>query len=164
MVERPEDMVDHIGAMLGPGPWVSVDQSRIDDFARATEDFHWMHVDAERARETPTGSTIAHGFLSLSLIPALTRDMWAVRTRGGSYNYGMDKVRFITPVPSGARLRARQEIAGVDRVDGATRIRCRNRIEIEGQEKLALIADTIIQIFDAEQGWARSRASSGVSA
>lgn len=161
LVERPEDMASHIGAVVGPGEWVVVDQARIDAFAAATGDFHWMHNDPERAKETPTGRTIAQGLLTLSLLPALTRDMWSAAQRGGSYNYGVEGVRFITPVPVGARVRARLEIAGVERREGATRVRSRHTIEMEGQDRPVLVADTIIHIFDKELGWQRTAALPG---
>ncbi|MES1975650.1 MAG: MaoC family dehydratase [Pseudomonadota bacterium] len=146
-------MADHVGKVLGPGPWILVDQGRIETFARASQDDHWMHTDPVRAAGTPSGTTIAQGFLTLAMIPALTRDMWSVRTRGGSYNYAVEGVRFVSPVPVGSRIRARLEIAGVERRDGATRIRSHHIVEREGQERPALIADTIIHIIDAERGW-----------
>ena len=153
IVDRPEQMIDHIGQDLGAGPWLTIDQDRIDRFAGATDDFHWMHTDPVEAATTPSGRTIAHGLLTLSLIPHLARDMWSVLTRGGSYNYGVEGVRFVSPVPVGARIRAHQTIAGVERRDGATRIRSHYVVEIEGQQRPALVADMVIQIFSAERGW-----------
>src|SRR5690606_18643961 len=105
-VEFPKDMEQYVGKLLGVSEWVTIDQGMIDDFARVTRDDNWIHVDVERAkRELPEGKTIAHGLLTLSLVPWLGAQTYRIRQRGKGINYGSNKVRFISPVVSGARIR-----------------------------------------------------------
>jgi acyl dehydratase len=148
-VERAEDLAAHVGQVLGASEWLRLDQPSLDAFAALTGDDHWIHVDAERARrELPGGRTIAHGFFVLALIPYLQRGIYRVRQRGKALNYGCNRVRFTAPVPVGSRVRLRQTLLDCVRVDGATRLVFESTIEIEGHDRPALVAETLLQIFD----------------
>ena len=142
--ETPKDLLQNIGRELGPSDWMTVDQAMIDKFAEATGDHQWIHVDVERARkEMPDGKTIAHGYLTLSLVPRLAATLMRVKKRSRGVNYGSNKVRFITPVQAGARVRLRQRIANVEEIPGGVRITSQMTVEIEGQPKPALVAETM---------------------
>ncbi|MEM1041404.1 MAG: MaoC family dehydratase [Bacteroidota bacterium] len=135
-----------VGRDLGVSGWVTVDQARIDAFAACTEDHQWIHTDPERAaRESPSGTTIAHGFLTLSLLPAMRREVGVVPDGVARVlNYGLDRVRFLAPVPSGARVRARVRLASVTpKAEGPLLLKTENIVEIEGEETPALVAETL---------------------
>jgi acyl dehydratase len=143
-------VADFVGKELGVSDWLTVDQQRINDFAACTGDNQWIHVDVERAqRESPFGTTIAHGYLTLSLLPVMQFSVGTVP--GGvvaALNYGADKVRFITPVKAGARIRDRITLIGAeDKGGGRTLLTSRHTIEIEGEEKPALVADTLAMLL-----------------
>jgi acyl dehydratase len=144
-VEYPKDLKQHIGEELGPSDWMTVDQAMIDKFAETTGDHQWIHVDVERAkREMPGGKTIAHGYLTLSLVPRLAATLLKVEKRRRGVNYGSNKVRFTNVVPAGSRIRLRQRIVAVDDVSGGGhRITSQMTIEVEGQERPALVAETM---------------------
>ena len=144
-VESPKDLLKLVGRELGPSEWMTVDQAMIDKFADATGDHQWIHVDVERAKkEMPGGKTIAHGFLTLSLVPRMASTLLEVQKRSRGINYGSNKVRFITPVQAGARVRLRQRIANVEAIaGGGVRVTSEMTMEIEGQDKPALVAETI---------------------
>jgi acyl dehydratase len=143
-LETPKDLAQHVGRELGPSDWMTVDQAMIDKFAEATGDHQWIHVDVERAkRELPGGKTIAHGYLTLSLVPRLAQTLTKVKKRSRGVNYGSNKVRFINPVPAGARIRLRQRIANVEEIQGGVRVTSEMTVEIEGHAKPALVAETI---------------------
>jgi acyl dehydratase len=143
-LETPNDVAQHLGRELGPSEWMTVDQPMIDKFADATGDHQWIHVDVERARrEMPGGRTIAHGYLTLSLVPRLAATLMRVKKRSRGLNYGSNKVRFINPVPAGARIRLRQRIANVEPLPDGIRITSQMTVEIEGQDKPALVAEII---------------------
>jgi acyl dehydratase len=141
---------DFVGKELGVSDWLTVDQERIDEFARCTGDHQWIHVDVERARrESPFGTTIAHGYLTLSLLPAM---QFSVGTLPGgvkaALNYGADKIRFITPVKAGARIRDHVTLVGAeDKGGGRVLTTTRHTVEIEGEEKPALVADTLAMLI-----------------
>jgi acyl dehydratase len=144
-VEQPRDLKQHVGTELGPSEWVTVDQPMIDKFAEATGDHQWIHVDVERAkRDMPGGKTIAHGYLTLCLVPRLASTLVRVQKRRHGINYGSNKVRFISPVQAGARVRLRQRLVSVEDVaNNGVRVTSEMTIEIEGQERPALVAETI---------------------
>jgi len=143
-LETPQDLLQHIGKQLGPSDWMVVDQKMIDKFAEATGDHQWIHVDVERAKkEMPGGKTIAHGYLTLSLVPRLAATLVKVKKRSRGVNYGSNKGRFISPVQAGARIRLRQRLANVEAIQGGVRITSEMTMEIEGQDKPALVAETI---------------------
>lgn len=135
-----------IGHELGVSDWMTVDQDRINQFADCTNDHQWIHVDEARAqRDSPFGTTIVHGFLTLSLLPALRADLGVVPDGLAQVlNYGLDSVRFLTPVKAGARIRVRVEMLDV-KAKGEERklLKTKNTIEIEGEERPAMIAETL---------------------
>src|SRR6266542_4613360 len=145
IVETPQDLKQHIGTTLGPTEWITVDQAMIDKFAEATGDHQWIHVDVERAKkEMPGGKTIAHGYLTLSLLPRLVPMLLQVKNRKRGINYGSNKIRFTNTVPSGSRIRLRQTIKNVEDVpDNGVRVIYESVIEIEGQERPAMVAENI---------------------
>ena len=137
-----------VGQELGTSSWVTIEQERIDKFAEATGDHQWIHVEPERAKDGPFGSTIAHGFLTLSLIPALSWEVYSIEGARLSLNYGLNKLRFITPVKVGSRVRAHLTLASVDDVPGdALQVAMAVTIELEGAEKPAAVAETLTRIY-----------------
>ena len=144
-VETPQDLRQHIGETLGPSDWITVDQAMIDKFAEVTGDHQWIHVDVERAKkEMPGGKTIAHGYLTLSLLPRLAPTLLKVNKRKRGLNYGSNKIRFTNPVPAGSRIRLKQTIKNVEDVpDNGVRITSEMVIEVEGQERPALVAEVL---------------------
>jgi len=136
-----------VGEEVGFSDWVLVDQAMIDDFARMTGDHQWIHVDQARARkESPFGDTIAHGYLTVSLMTRLSYEIGAWPDHlGAIINYGIDRLRFLSPVKVGSRVRLRSVLGAVeDRPDGSLLLRNNAQIEIEGVEKPALVADTLV--------------------
>ncbi|MCW2592756.1 MAG: MaoC domain protein [Mycobacterium sp.] len=140
-----DDAVAMIGAELGVSRWVDIDQARIDAFADTTMDHQWIHVDVDKAKaESPYGATIAHGFLTLSLIPGVSKDNYIVKNAKMGINYGLNKVRFLAPVTSGSRVRVRSQLADATRVsDDAVNLTVRHTVEIDGVEKPAAVAELI---------------------
>ncbi len=148
-VERPADMKAHVGKTVGTSEWVLVDQPMINAFADATGDHQWIHVDVERAkREMPGGKTIAHGYLTLSLLPRLADSVYRIRRTSRGINYGSNKVRFTAPVPAGSRVRLHQVLKGVDDIQGGVRMTFESTVELEGQAKPALVAEALVLAFD----------------
>ena len=146
----PEKMKDRIGQELGVSDWVTVDQDMIDKFAEATGDHQFIHVDVEKAKMTPFGGTIAHGFLTLSLLPRLAAEADMPRPEGVKMgvNYGGNKVRFLTPVKSGSRVRGRFKLLDIEeKRPGQWQQTQEFTVEIEGESKPALIAEWISQFF-----------------
>lgn len=135
-----------VGKELGVSEWVEIDQARIDAFAHCTGDHQWIHVDVDRAqRESPFGGTIAHGYLTLSLVASQMIDLGAVpHDASAAVNYGLEKARFLTPVKAGARVRNRLSLIAADRKgDGRVLVRMENAVEIEGERKPALVAESL---------------------
>jgi acyl dehydratase len=144
VVDRPVDMKAYVGQKLGVSGWVTVDQAKIDKFADATGDHQWIHVDVERAkREMPAGKTIAHGFLTLSLLAGMAHQIYDIRNRSRGINYGSNKVRFTAPVPVGSRVRLSQTLKNVEDIDGGVRMTFESTMEIEGSARPALVAETL---------------------
>ncbi|MDH6282642.1 MaoC family dehydratase [Prescottella agglutinans] len=131
------------GVDLGTSGWVDVDQKKIDLFADATGDRQWIHVDPVRAQKGPFGGTIAHGFLTLSMMPVLQQQLYRIDGITMAINYGLNKVRFVTPVPVGARIRAHVRIGAVTPLEGAVQIELHTTIEVEGADKPACVAESI---------------------
>jgi acyl dehydratase len=142
---HPNEMHKHVGQEIGVSDWVEVSQERINRFAEATGDHQWIHVDVEKAKkEMPGGKTIAHGFLTLSLVPMLAHDILRIRKVSRGLNYGCNKVRFTNMVPAGSRVRGRQKLIAADPVDGnGIRFTYQFTIEIEGKDKPACVAETM---------------------
>jgi acyl dehydratase len=136
-----------VGTELGRSDWLTVEQSRVDRFAEATGDHQWIHIDPERAAAGPFGAAIAHGFLTLSLIPFLVKDIYSVDGVKMAVNYGLNKVRFITPVKVGSRIRAVQVLSGLDEVSGGLQVASTVTIEIEGSAKPAAVAETLTRLY-----------------
>jgi acyl dehydratase len=135
------------GSSLGPTEWLEITQDRVNLFADATDDHQWIHVDPEKAAQGPFGGTIAHGLLTLSLLPHFSHQLYTVSNIAMAINYGYNKVRFINPVKVGARLRARGEISKVDQLDGAVQAMTTITVEIEGAEKPAAVAESIVRFI-----------------
>ncbi|MCB2107062.1 MAG: MaoC family dehydratase [Rhodobacteraceae bacterium] len=148
-VDHPKELLAHVSKPLGTSAWITVTQAMIDDFARCTGDDNWIHIDVPRAaREMPGGKTIAHGFLTLSLTPQLTREILEVRQAARFINYGVDRLRFISPVPAGSRIRLSQTLSsGEAREDGGYRIVLASTVEIADTPRPAAIFDKIVLIY-----------------
>ncbi|MEB3065129.1 MaoC family dehydratase [[Mycobacterium] zoologicum] len=140
-----DEAVQAIGAELGVTNWLEVDQKRIDAFADVTEDHQWIHVDTDRAKaESPYGATIAHGFLTLSLIPGVSKQNYRVENAKMGINYGLNKVRFLAPVTAGSRVRVRSALIDAVKVDDSiVNLTVRHTVEIDGSDKPAAVADLI---------------------
>jgi len=138
------DLEQRVGQEVAVSPWVEITQDRIDRFAAATDDFQWIHVDRERARQSPFGGTIAHGFLTLSLLPMLTESAFELTGRTMGINYGLNKLRFTSPVPAGARIRGRFTLARLDPLDGGgVQTTWSVVVERDGGDKPVLVAETL---------------------
>ena len=152
VIKSIEDAKALIGEEVGLSDWTVIDQHRVDQFAEATSDHQWIHVDTERAaRELPDGKTIAHGYLTIALIPSLTGDFVQVENLARAVNFGLNKVRFYAPIPVGARLRGRATVLQARQRAGALILTSQVRIEVEGQKKPACVAETLgMYIFNEE--------------
>jgi acyl dehydratase len=142
-----DEFVAAQGAELGPTDWLEVTQDRVNLFADATDDHQWIHIDPERAANGPFGGTIAHGLLTLSLLPHFTHQLYTVDNVAMAINYGYNKVRFITPVRVGAKIRARAQITKVDQLDGAVQATVTVTVEIDGSDKPAAVAESIVRFI-----------------
>lgn len=143
---------ERVGEELGLSGWVTIDQARIDTFASCTGDHQWIHVDVERAkRESPFRGPVAHGYLALAMVAPLSMEVGVIpRDAAAGLNYGIDKVRFLAPVPAGTRVRLRVVLAGLEPKDGGQVImRTQNTLEMEGSEKPALVAETLALLIPA---------------
>lgn len=140
-----DEAIALIGAELGVSRWVDIEQQRIDAFAEVTMDHQWIHVDVEKAKaESPYGATIAHGFLTLSLIPGVSKDNYRIENAKMGINYGLNKVRFLAAVTAGSRVRVRSQLLDAMRVDDDTvNLTVRHTVEIDGAEKPAAVAELI---------------------
>ncbi|MFD1543511.1 MaoC family dehydratase [Nonomuraea guangzhouensis] len=134
---------------LGPSDWLVLDQQRIDAFADATGDHQWIHVDPERAASGPFGRTVAHGYLTLSLIPCFGRRLFRLDLGRARVNYGVNNARFPSPVPEGSRLRASATFAGLRETAAGAALTTRYTIELDGARKPACVAETITLVLDA---------------
>jgi acyl dehydratase len=138
-----QDLAAHVGEEVGASDWLVVDQARIQQFADATDDQQWIHVDPARASDGPYGATIAHGYLTLSLLPVLVQQVFAVGGVARRVNYGLDKARFPSPVVVGSRVRVVVSIRSVVPVDGGIHLGLRCVVEIEGADRPACVAETV---------------------
>ncbi|XVQ10085.1 MaoC family dehydratase [Spirillospora sp. CA-255316] len=144
-----EEVEDALDRPIGPSAWLVIDQERVDAFADATGDHQWIHVDAERAADGPFGRTIAHGYLTLSLIPHFAQQLFRLDLGQARINYGVNKARFPSAVPVGSRLRARAAFVGLRRTAAGTALTTRYTIEIDGGRKPACAAETITLVLQA---------------
>jgi acyl dehydratase len=133
------------GSQFGPTDWLEISQDRVNLFADATDDHQWIHVDPEKAANGPFGGTIAHGLLTLSLLPHFSHQLYRVDNIAMAINYGYNKVRFITPVKVGAKVRARGELTSVSQLEGAVQATTTITVEIDGSDKPAAVAESIVR-------------------
>jgi acyl dehydratase len=142
-----EEIESAAGQEIGVSEWVQINQSRVNQFADATGDHQWIHVDRERAKDGPFGGTIAHGYLTLSLVPWLGSMIFKLQTPGAKLNYGVNKVRFPNPVLVGSRIRSRVTIGKVTDIPKGKQLTVNHVIEIEGEEKPACVAETVVLLL-----------------
>ena len=135
------------GDTFGPSSWIDIPQSKIDEFAEATGDHQWIHVDPERAKAGPFGTTIAHGYLTLSLLPVASAEVLPPRGRMG-INYGLNRVRFPAPVPVGSRVRASFEVASVEEFEGGAQVTMAATVEREGGDKPVCVAEVVFRFYE----------------
>jgi acyl dehydratase len=148
MNEVLERLRGQVGSEVGVSPWMEITQERVNAFAEATDDHQYIHVDPELAKQTPFGGTIAHGFLTLSLIiPLVAQIPFDVGYPVMGVNYGLDKVRFPAPVPVGSRIRARLALDSVSEVPGGLQLHRTVTVEVEGSDKPAMVAETIVRLY-----------------
>jgi acyl dehydratase len=143
----PDDLVRSEGTKVGPTAWLEITQERVNLFADATDDHQWIHVDPVRAANGPFGGTIAHGLLTLSLLPQFTSQLYSIDNVAMAINYGYNKIRFIAPVGVGSRLRAAAVISRVEKLDGAVQATLTITVELSGSDKPAVVAESIARIF-----------------
>jgi acyl dehydratase len=144
---RLQDLHARVGEELAVSDWITVDQARIDDFARATGDHQWIHVDPARAAQGPFGITVAHGFLTLSLLPLLSESVIAIDDVRMGVNYGLNKVRFPAPVPTGSRLRGRFRLKSFEPLPGGAQLVLEATIEREGSDKPVCVAESVTRRY-----------------
>ncbi len=142
-----DDLQGRVGQELGVSDWVEVTQADIDAFADATGDHQWIHVDPERAAQTPFGGTIAHGLYTLSIGPKLSYDLYEVTGIAFGLNYGYNKVRFPAPLPVGSRVRMRATLSGADPVEGGVQLTVTQTFELEGGEKPVCVAESVARVY-----------------
>lgn len=145
--ESPRDLLGQEGTALGPSEWLLIDQDRVDGFAQVTGDHQWIHVDVERAKAGPFGGTIAHGYLTMSLVNLFLPELIEVRGFTHAVNVGADRLRFLSPVKVGSRIRGVGEIVSAEEIKGAVQSVVRVTVEIEGADKPACVVDTISRYF-----------------
>lgn len=148
--QSPRDLIGQEGTKFGPTGWIAVEQERVNGFADVTGDHQWIHVDVERAQEGPFGGTIAHGYLTMSLVNHFLPELVEVRGFTHAINIGADRLRFLSPVKVGSRIRATGEIIMVEEVKGAVQSVVRVVVEIEGSDKPALSVDTISRYYSEQ--------------
>ncbi len=141
--EGLEQLEAELGRHVGYSDWMEITQERIDAFAEATGDHQWIHVDPARAAEGPYGRTIAHGYLTLSLLPVLGAEVMEIRGFAMMINYGVDKVRFPAPVPVGSRIRAGIELTSLERKSSGVQLNSLVTVEVEGSDRPAVVAETV---------------------
>lgn len=149
VINGVEELVSLVGQQVGTGDWFEITQERVSQFADATNDHQWIHIDEERAKEGPFGSTIAHGYLTLSLIAGLSPEIFTIAGMKMMINYGLNKVRFPQPVPVGSRVRDVVEVSEVNRKSSGVQVVMNHTVEIEGSDKPACIAQTVTLMVEA---------------
>ena len=142
-----EENAEAAGSDLGTSDWVTIDQRRVNQFADATGDHQWIHVDLERAKDGPFGGTIAHGYLTLSLVPWLGSQVFTLRTPGAKLNYGVNKVRFPHPLRVGKRVRLHVRMGEVVDIPSGKQLTVQHTVEIEGEDKPACVAETVVLLL-----------------
>jgi acyl dehydratase len=145
--ETPAALLAAVGESFGPTDWLAIGQDRIDLFAKATDDHQWIHVDPERAKDGPFGGTIAHGYLTMSLVNRFLPELVEVRGVSMGVNIGTDNLRFLSPVRAGSRIRGKGELVRAEEAKGGVQAVVRVTVEIEGAEKPACVVDTISRFY-----------------
>jgi acyl dehydratase len=145
------ELKDNVGAELGTSGWHEISQERVQQFAEATNDHQWIHVDPDLAKQGPFGTTIAHGYLTLSLIPFLMSEVWRIEDAAMGVNYGLNKVRFPAPVPTGSRVRLHAKLLEVEEVARGVQIVVQSTIEVEGGEKPVCVAETVSRVYGGQE-------------
>jgi len=146
-ITGPDELKAKIGEELGVSDWHEVTQERINAFAESTEDFQWIHVEPERAKDTPFGGTIAHGYYTLSLAPSLSEEIFQVEGVAFGVNYGLNKVRFPAPLPVGGKVRMTAKVAGVEDIQGGAQLTLELTFEHEGTEKPVCVAESLARVY-----------------
>ena len=163
-IYRLEELPGRVGGVLGISEWIAIDQAKIDAFAAATGDRQWIHIDAERAAVSPFGTTIAHGFLTLSLLPLLSSTAFDIVDVGTSINYGLNRVRFPAPVPVGSRVRGRFDLLACEPLTDGMQLTIKVTVEPEGSDRPVCVAEALSRRFPStpndgpQRSNARSRA------
>jgi acyl dehydratase len=147
-VETLDDLASFVGKELGTSSWIEVDQDWINGFADATDDHQWIHVDVDRAKDGPFGQTIAHGYLTLSLLIPMWTNILEVRDVHTIVNYGLNKVRFPSPVPSGSRIRAQATLVGLEAIPGGAQLTVDILVERQGNNKPACVAQLVFRYLN----------------
>ena len=142
-----EELSRQVGGPLGTSEWIEVTQARIQKFADATDDHQWIHLDAERAKSGPFGSTVAHGFLTLSLLPSITASAYKVEGMGMAVNYGLNKVRFPAPLPADRRIRGHIKLLTFEPISAGAQITTETQIELEGSKKPVCVAEGVARLY-----------------
>jgi acyl dehydratase len=143
-----DELASAVGEEIGPTDWLTIDQKRVNLFAEATGDYQWIHVDIDRAKAGPFGGTIAHGYMTLALIPWIASQLFHIDTLGAKLNYGVNKVRFPNIVRVGARIRSTCTVAEVTKIAAGNQMVMRYVIEIEDEAKPACVAETVVLLLD----------------
>ena len=149
MLNDSKEIAAAAGEELGVSEWVAITQDRIDLFADATGDRQWIHVDPERAAQGPFGATVAHGYLTLSMLPLLGAQVYAFAGDVARVNYGLNKVRFVSPVTVGSKIRDRVELLDVEDIDKGQRATLQHTVEIKGSDKPACVAETVVLLISS---------------
>ncbi len=142
-----DELTAAVGEDLGASDWLEIAQDRVDAFADTTGDHQWIHVDVEKAKDGPFGGTIAHGYLTLSLVPFLGSQVFSLETPGAKLNYGVNKVRFPHPLRVGKRVRSHVSIVAVDDIPSGKQMQLKHVVEIEGEDKPACVAETVVLLL-----------------
>jgi acyl dehydratase len=142
-----DDLKSRVGQEIGVSDWREITQAEVDAFAEVTGDDQWIHVDPDRAKDTPFGGTIVHGFFTVALAPRFSYDMWTVENIAFALNYGLNKVRFPAPFPVGSKVRMRVSIQSVDDIPGGAQLTVVNTFEIEGGEKPVCVAEQVSRLY-----------------
>ena len=142
-----DDLKSRIGEEIGVSDWREISQADVDAFAEVTGDDQWIHVDPDRAKDTPFGGTIVHGFFTVALAPRFSYDMWTIENIAFALNYGLNKVRFPAPLPVGSKVRMRMGIQSVDDIPGGAQITMLYTFEIEGGEKPVCVAEALSRVY-----------------
>ncbi len=146
-----DELAAAVGETIGPTNWIPITQKRINAFADATDDHQWIHVDRERAARAQFGRTIAHGYMTLAMLPMIASNLFVIEHRGAKLNYGVNKVRFPAPVPVDSKIRGSVTIAAVEEVGIGKRVTLDYVVEVDGQDKPGMIAQSVVLMLNPEE-------------